>query len=761
MTQKQLSTIAADLGLPHAHITGAAALFEEGAGIPFIARYRKEQTGGLDEEQLRRLRDRMQELGELDTRRRSMLDSLTERGLLTNDLAERLEGARTKSALEDIYLPFRPKRRTRASKARDRGLEPLASWLLTVADGGQAHVDPLTAARKYVDAAKEVTDGETALAGARDIIAEWISEDAALRAELRELFRARAELSSRRAPRRSKAAQTESKAGSGGDDAAELYRDYFDRRETAKKAPSHRILAVFRGEREGVLTVHVLAPEERALELVTQHWLPRPARARRAAAGDSASGAGDPAANGAAVHKQIAQACEDSYKRLLAPSLETEAKADLKGAADATAATVFAQNLQELLLAAALGERPVLAVDPGFRTGCKVVCLDRHGELLHHEAIYPLEPHNKRVEAARRIRAMIADYGSAVIAVGNGTGGREAAAFLKETLAAESSERADGVSVITVNEAGASVYSASPAARAEFPDQDLTVRGAVSIGRRLMDPLAELVKIDPKSIGVGQYQHDLDQKLLDRKLRDTVVSCVNAVGVDLNTASPHLLQYVSGISARIATAIPSYRHEHGGFAARAELHSVPGLGQKSFEQAAGFLRVRSSATGEAAHPLDASGVHPERYPLVETMARDLGAEIGELIGNEELIVRINLQKYVDEATSRATLEDILAELRHPGRDPRPPFEVFAFSEDVHDIADLREGMRLPGVVTNVTNFGAFVDIGVHRDGLIHVSKLAERFVSDPRELVRVNQQLTVTVVELDTERKRIGLSLVD
>ena len=716
MTSTHLSTCADELGLREAHIAGAAALFEEGSGIPFIARYRKERTGSMDEEVLLRLRDRLQELADLDARRSAILRSLEERELLTDELRASLDAARSKTVLEDIYLPFRPKRKTRASQARERGLEPLAERLLH----GKG-VDPEREARPYLNADANVPDTEAALAGARDIIAEWISEDATLRGELRELFATRGELSSRRSP------------GAGGD-LSQVYRDYFDWREAAGRAPSHRVLAMFRGEREGVLTVHVLPPEERALGLLEKRY----------AGPDTGAATSRPQA------EQLRRAREDAYKRLLAPSLENEAKARLKKNADETAAAVFAQNLRELLLAAPLGGKPVLAVDPGFRTGCKVVCLDARGELLHHEAIYPLEPQNKREQAAQRIRALFADYAVEVVAVGNGTGGREAESFLREIAAPA------GVSVISVNEAGASVYSASPVAREEFPNHDVTVRGAVSIGRRLMDPLAELVKIDPKSIGVGQYQHDVDQKLLEARLVDTVVSCVNAVGVDLNTASSHLLRYVSGISQRLARAVVGHRAEQGGFTSRAELKAVPGLGDKTFEQAAGFLRVRG-----ADHPLDASGVHPERYELVEAHGARRRRGSWELIGDEKLCDSIDLNDYVNEQTGIETLGDIVAELKQPGRDPRPRFEEFAFSEEVHEIDDLRPGMKLPGVVTNVTNFGAFVDIGVHRDGLVHISKLADHFVSDPRQVVRVNQTLTVTVVEVDAERKRISLSLVD
>ncbi len=727
MNQKHIATIASELDLAPVHVAGAAALFAEGGGVPFIARYRKERTGEMAEDTLVLVRDRLTQLEELDTRRAAILDSLRERELLTPELSAALEAAESRAVLEDLYLPYRPKRKTRATAARERGLEPLARRILAAED-----VAPSREAADFVYVEAGVADADAALAGARDIIAEWISEDAELRAELRELFAARAHITARRAPRRGRkgSAAAGTSTGTARED---VYKDYFDWDEHAGRAPSHRVLAMFRGEHEGILTVHVLPEEERALS---------PVRARYV------RGRGERAA-------QLEEATVDAYRRLLAPSLETEAKGRLKAAADETAASVFASNLRELLLAPPLGERPVLAVDPGFRTGCKVVCLDAQGRLLHNEAIYPLEPQNRREEAARRVRHLLAEYGLEVIAVGNGTGGREASAFLQEVV-----RPADGgagrIPVVTVNEAGASVYSASTVAREEFPEQDVTVRGAVSIGRRLMDPLSELVKIEPRSIGVGQYQHDVDPKLLDARLTDTVVSCVNAVGVELNTASPHVLGYVAGISQRVAGAIAAHREANGPFTSRAALKKVAGVGEKTFEQAAGFLRVRHGK-----HPLDSSAVHPERYELVGRMAADLGVEMHELLENRELVDRIPLEHYVSDDVGLPTLRDIREELLQPGRDPRPEYEEFSFREDVHEIGDLRTGMRLPGVVTNVTNFGAFVDIGVHRDGLIHVSKLADRFVADPREIVRVNQALTVTVVEVDTERKRIGLSLID
>ncbi|MFO8063182.1 MAG: Tex family protein [Spirochaetia bacterium] len=741
MTNKHISIIAEELDLPRSGVAGAAALFADGAGVPFIARYRKERTGEMAEDALLKVRDRLAELEQLDTRRSSILESLEERRLLSEDLRKKIEGAQTRAALEDLYLPYRKKKKTRAGAAHERGLEPLARRVLEAAD-----VLPGREAARYVDEEAGVPDTEAALAGARDIIAEWINEDAELRAELRELFSARACISARRAAKRKTRSGADQKSAGNpraeGRDESETYRDYFDWKEPAAKAPSHRVLAMFRGEREGVLTVRVLPEEARALALVERRYLENRGRSK---------------GKGGERGEQLEAACADAYRRLLAPSHETEAKARLKSAADETAAAVFAANLRELLLAPPLGERAVLAVDPGLRTGCKLVCLDARGELRHYETIYPLEPHNRRDEAGARVQALLRDYEIEVIAVGNGTGGREAVSFLQD-VTAEVGGAGDAarVGVVSVNEAGASVYSASAAAREEFPDYDVTVRGAVSIGRRLMDPLSELVKIDPKSIGVGQYQHDVNEKLLDNRLRDTVVSCVNAVGVELNTASPHLLQYVAGISSRVAAAIVAHRGKRGPFPSREELRAVNGLGEKTFEQAAGFLRV---STGE--HPLDASAVHPERYGLVERMAADIGAQISELVGNEKLCNAIELERYVSDDVGLPTLRDIRAELLRPGRDPRPAFEHFSFSDDVHDIADLQPGMKLPGKVTNVTNFGAFVDIGVHRDGLIHISKLADRFVSDPHEVVRVGGTLTVTVMDVDRERKRIGLSLID
>lgn len=756
-------TIADETGLSVRAVRGVIALLEDGATVPFIARYRKEQTASTDEEGIRAVRDRIAELQELDRRRESMIESLRERELLSDALAEALSQATSKAEIEDIYLPYRQKRRTRAEKARERGLEPLAEFLLAGAGSAKANAgvraDSLHAASvpaaetddlsehaaSWVNPQVDVPDVESALSGARDIIAEWVSEDAELRRTLRTLFERRAALTAKRA-----------RGVDAADEGAAVYRDYFDHSEAAAKAPAHRLLAMLRGEREGYLNIHVAPEDEQSLALIRRAWASSGStRDRSWSRGDG--GEGDAQERGtqnhgahnrlnAACREQLDLALTDSYKRLLAPSLETERKGELESAAQTAAAEVFAKNLRELLLAAPMGGRRMLAVDPGMRTGCKIVCLDEHGELLSHEAIYPLPPRNQTREAEERVRALCDSYSLEVIAVGNGTGGREAHAFL----------RALGVApVVTVNEAGASVYSASPLAKKEFPDHDVTVRGAVSIGRRLMDPLAELVKIDPQSIGVGQYQHDIDAKLLESRLSDTVVSCVNSVGADLNTASAHLLRHVAGLNAKSAEAVVEYRRARGGFRSRAELTKVSGLGPRRFEQAAGFLRVRGD------HPLDATAVHPERYDLVERMAADLSVTLSQLVGNRALCERIDLSKYIQADVGLPTLEDIVSALAEPGRDPRPEWDPVEFREDVSEVGDLRTGMKLPGVVTNITDFGAFVDIGVHRDGLVHISRLADRFVKDPHEIVSVGAAVEVTVVEVDQKRGRISLSMVE
>ncbi len=705
-----IARVAQDLSLSAQRVSAVAELLDSGATIPFIARYRKEQTGEMDEQVLRAVQEAIGRHRELIDRRESMIASLRERELYSDELAGKLNGAESLVELEDLYLPFRPKRVTRASQARDRGLEPLAELLLH-----DPAIDPTAAARGFVDPDREVPNQEEALAGARDIIAEKISEDRDTRAGLRRIFERAALVQSARS-RKEKA-----------NPRAETYRDYFDWSEPASRSPSHRILAMLRGEREGFLVVHVLPAEDAALDLLRRRWV---------------SGAAGRAG-------QLELAAVDAYRRLLAPSLEGERKKDLFLAASEAAAGVFSANLRDLLLAAPLGPRPIIALDPGFRTGCKLVCLDRHGALVHNEAIYPLEPQKQTAAAAERIKLLVERFSVEAIAVGNGTGGREAVRFLHEID--------DNLPpVISVNESGASVYSASDVAREEFPDKDVTVRGAVSIGRRLMDPLAELVKIDARSIGVGQYQHDIDSKLLDRRLAQTVESGVNLVGADLNTASPHLLRHISGVSDRIAAAIVKHRETEGGFRSRAQLLKVAGVGARTFEQAAGFLRVHGG--GE---PLDATAVHPERYEVVRGIASDAGIEVQALIGNAEALDSIDLERYATPELGMPTLRDIVAELKRPGRDPRPAFASASFSENVHEIGDLTTGMRLPGVVTNVTDFGAFVDIGVHRDGLVHISKLSDSFVSSPREVVRVGQAVQVTVLEVDAERKRISLSMVD
>ena len=707
--------IAAEAGCKPAEARNVLELLDDGATVPFISRYRKERIGSLDEVGVIAVRDAAERVRELEKRRAAVLESLAERDVLTRELETAVMRAATAAELEDVYLPYRPKRRTRADIARERGLGPLADVILA------QKADPVGAASGFVDPESDVPDVNAALAGARDIVAERVSEDAATRAALRNLFE--------------RSALLRSAVARGKKEAADRYRDYFNWSELAHRAPSHRILAVLRGAAEGMLTVHVRPDEEPALEIVFGRFL-----TPRGSAGAAAASA------------QMQDALVDAYRRLLAPSLENEAKAALKERADVEAIRVFAGNLRELLLAPPLGAKAVLALDPGLRTGCKLVCLDSHGALLHSETVYPLPPRNDVAGAGARITALAAEFAVEAVAVGNGTGGREAVAFC-EALGLTT---ADGVKVpvVSVNESGASVYSASEVARREFPERDLTVRGAVSIGRRLQDPLSELVKIDPKAIGVGQYQHDVDQKALKRALDDTVSGCVNAVGVELNTAGGELLAYVAGLSKKIADAIVAYRGASGGYSARGELMKVPGVGPKAFEQAAGFLRIRGGS-----NPLDASAVHPERYALVERMAADAGCTVAELMRDPDRCGSIRLERYVEHDVGLPTLRDILGELSRPGRDPRSDFEVFRFSDEVHEIGDVREGMRLPGIVTNVTAFGAFVDVGVHQDGLIHVSELADRFVRDPAEVVKPGQHLTVRVLNVDLDRRRIALSL--
>ena len=702
-----ISQLSQELGIGKGKIEATAALLEEGATVPFIARYRKEKTGGLDEVQIISIRDRLEVLRELDKRREAIIKSLKTREMLTPELEAAVETADTMARLEDIYLPYRPKRRTRAMVAREKGLEPLALKLLT-----QEDFDPFEEAKSYIDHEKEVDTAEDALRYARDIIAEKINEDAALRERMRELYEKKAVLSSR---------VHESK-----EEEAEKYRDYFEWSEPAAGAPSHRILAIRRGENEGFLVLHIMPDEQEAIRLIESMFVKRD---------NDAAG-------------QVRLAATDCYRRLLSISMEVEMRMAAKERADEEAIAVFTQNLRELLMASPLGERNVLALDPGLRTGCKLVCLDRQGNLLYHDTIFPLAPYNKTDESASTIRKLCTKYNIEAVSLGNGTGGRELLSFCKGL------GLADSIPVVMVNESGASVYSASETAREELPDQDVTVRGAVSIGRRLMDPLAELVKIDPKSIGVGQYQHDVDQKLLKKSLDDVVASCVNAVGVEANTSSKQLLSYVSGLSDRLAGAIVAYRKENGPFCARTQFLEIPGMGRKTFEQAAGFLRIQNGD-----NPLDASAVHPESYGIVEAMASDLNVGIEELIRSTDRRSNIDLERYRSDSVGLPTLQDIMSELEKPGRDPRSEFELFEFSDDVHTVSDLAPGMTLPGVVTNVVAFGAFVDVGVHQDGLVHISELSDRFVKDPQEVVKVHQKVTVTVLDVDEKRGRISLSL--
>jgi uncharacterized protein len=698
-----VSLVARELDVRAEQVRATAGLLADGATVPFIARYRKEATGSLDEVAITSIRDRLAQLTELDKRRDAILGSLEERELLTDELAGRLARARTLAELEDLYLPFRPKRRTRALIAREKGLEPLARLLL---DQTGERIDVLA----YVDPDRGVADREEALAGARDIVAEQVSEDGDTRAELRGLFAAKARLTS---------AVVKKKR-----DEAAKFRDYFDWDELLARAPSHRILAVLRGGNEGFLTVHARPDEAEALRGLERRYLRR---------------------RGGFATEQVKLALHDAYKRLLLPALERETLKAAKGRADTEAIRIFVTNLRELLMAAPLGEKRVLAIDPGFRTGCKVVALDARGALRSNTTVFPTGGQRQRDEAARALRVLCERFSIEAIGIGNGTASRETEAFLNELEL--------GPPVLMVDESGASIYSASDVARAELPDQDVTVRGAVSIGRRLQDPLAELVKIDPKSIGVGQYQHDVDQGSLKAALDETVVSCVNAVGVDVNTASARLLTYVAGLGPQLAGNVARWRDANGPFRRRKDLLKVPRLGAKAFEQAAGFLRIR-----DAAHPLDASAVHPERYGIVERMAKDQGCTVRDLLADAGKRERIDLERYVGGDVGRPTLEDILEELARPGRDPRPAFEVFAFA-DVHELGDLAPGMTLPGIVTNVTAFGAFVDVGVHQDGLVHVSELADRFVKDPSAVVRVREKVRVKVLEVDLERKRIRLSM--
>jgi uncharacterized protein len=700
--------IASELNIKPEQVKATIGLLDEGGTVPFISRYRKEVTGTLDEVQVAAIRDRVVQLRELDKRKEVVLKSIEEQGKLTPELKNIVNAAETMAKLEDIYLPFKPKRRTKATIAREKGLEPLAELIFA-----QKTIDLDLESEKYIDTGKEVQSKEEALQGARDIIAEWINEKVEIREKMRKLFLDQGVFSSKVIP--------------GKENEAIKYKDYFDWSEPIKTAPSHRVLAMRRGEKEMFLMLDALPEEQAAIFLIEKVVIE-----------DSANSSAD----------QVKLAIKDCYKRLLKPSMETEVRLLTKKKADEEAIKVFTENLKQLLLGAPMGQKSVMAIDPGFRTGCKLVCLGPQGQFLHYEAIYPHEPQRRSAEAGMSVKGLVEKYSIQAIAIGNGTAGRETETFVKSLGLPKS------VIITMVNEAGASIYSASDVAREEFPDLDLTVRGAVSIGRRLMDPLAELVKIDPKSIGVGQYQHDVDQNALKHALDDTVMSAVNGVGVEVNTASKQLLTYVSGLGPVLAQNIIEFRNENGPFKSRSQLKKVPRLGDKAFEQAAGFLRI-----SEAKHPLDSSAVHPERYELVEKMAKDVNASVSDLMSSDELRNKIILKNYVSETVGLPTLQDILEELAKPGRDPRESFEVFAFEESVNSMSDLKVGMKLPGVVTNITAFGAFVDVGVHQDGLVHLSNMADRFVKDPNEIVSVNQKVQVTVMEVDIPRKRIGLSM--
>jgi protein Tex len=701
--------IALKLGIREQQVSATINLLDDGATIPFISRYRKEMTGTLDEVQVANVRDEIERLRALEKRRDAIIESIESQGKLTPELINQLRAAETLSTLEDIYLPFKPRRRTRATIAKEKGLEPLAQLIFE-----QGKINVNDEAKNYLSEEKEVKSLEDALAGARDIIAEWVNENAEARDKIRNLFKREATI--------------KSKVLKGKEEVGEKFKDYFDWEEPLMACPSHRLLAIRRGESEEVLSIFIAPPEENALDILHKQFVK---------------------GNGASA-EQVKLAVTDSYERMMQSSIESEMRMLTKELADEKAIQVFADNLRELLLASPLGQKAILAIDPGFRTGCKVVALDKQGKLLEDTVIYPHEL-NKLFHSKQTVLALCSKYNLEAIAIGNGTASRETETFIRSI-----EELPKDIHVIMVNESGASIYSASDVAREEFPDKDITVRGAVSIGRRLADPLAELVKLDAKSIGVGQYQHDVDQYLLKKKLDEVVESSVNKVGVEVNTASKQLLTYVSGLGPQLARNIVEYRNENGPFKSRKDLLKVPRMGEKAFEQAAGFMRI---ANGK--HPLDKSAVHPESYYIVEKMAADLNCTIEQLMSDKELRKQISLQKYVTEKIGLPTLTDIMNELDKPGRDPRKSFEIFAFDNSVHEIKDLKIGMKLPGIVTNVTNFGAFVDIGVHQDGLVHISQLSNTYVSDPNTVVKVAQQVTVTVTEVDVQRKRIALSMKD
>lgn len=695
------------MNIPEQRVNATLKLLAEGATIPFISRYRKEATGGLDEVAIFNISERFDSLRDLADRKLYIIQTIESQGAMNDELRQQIDDTYDAAALEDIYLPFKPKRRTRAKIARENGLEPLAKIIMS-----QKCANPSDAATRYINDA--VTNVDAAIAGASDIIAEWISEDQRARQNIRHRFQRYARISS--------------KVIKGREEEAEKYHAYFNVDEPLNRCSSHRYLAIRRGEAEGFLKVAVSIDDDAAIERLCQNVIRKEAKPESATI--------------------IADAIADAYRRLIKPSITTEIENDAKEKADTAAIATFATNLHQLLLAAPLGAKPVMGIDPGFRTGCKVVCLDANGNLLHHDVIYPTPPRNYIEDATKRVLMLVERYHIEAIALGNGTASRETESFLRTLHFPRKIE------LFVVSEDGASVYSASKVARDEFPDQDVTVRGAVSIGRRLIDPLAELVKIDPKSIGVGQYQHDVDQTRLKRQLDMTVETCVNSVGVDINTASRQLLSYVSGIGDTLAANIVTYRAEHGDFTSRSTLLKVPRLGQKAYEQCAGFMRVRNSK-----NILDNTGVHPERYAIVEQMAKDSGYSLSELINDSHLLDNIDLNKYVTTEVGLPTLEDIIAELRKPGRDPREKASEFAFDESIHEISDLHEGMILPGIVNNLTDFGAFVDIGVHVSGLIHISQMADKRINNPAEVLKLRQQIKVRVIGVDINRKRISLSL--
>jgi uncharacterized protein len=705
MSEQIIDIIAGKFSFPPHHVKNVIKLLDEGATVPFISRYRKEMTGSMDETGVVDVKDTYEKLQDVIKRKESILKTLEEQENLTPELKQKIEHTWELNELEDIYLPYKPKRKTRASVAREKGLEPLAKILMA-----QREMNIFDRASEFIS--DDVEDAEEALQGARDIIAEWINENKRARDSIRNLFKRKALIQSKVIKKK--------------EEEAEKYKDYFDFSEPLKRCPAHRILAVRRGESEGFLRVHIAPEEDEALDILNKQFI---------------KGVYD-------VSRQVEDAVQDAYKRLLQPSMETEFKSLAKEKADEDSIRVFSENLRQLLLAPPLGQRTVLAIDPGYRTGCKVVCLDAQGNLQHNETIYPHPPQNQTGQAIKKISSLVETFKIEAIAIGNGTASRETEHFIKKIRFPHD------VMVFMVSENGASVYSASKVAREEFPEYDVTVRGSVSIGRRLMDPLAELVKIDPKSIGVGQYQHDVDQGKLGKKLDEVVESCVNSVGIDVNTASKHLLNYVSGLGPQLAQNIIDFRKENGAFSSRNALKKVPRLGDKAFELSAGFLRIK-----DGKHPLDNSAVHPESYNVVEKMAKDLECNISDLLKDENLRKKITPDNYVTKSTGLPTINDIMEELAKPGRDPRTKVEVFEFSPDLFRIEDVKEGMVVPGIVTNITNFGAFVDIGVKQDGLVHISQLADRYISDPNDVVKLHQHVQVKVISVDLSRRRIQLSM--